>query len=122
MKRLTDEDLNRMETEEKRATLGPWKAYRTQLPRSEAGKTQGIKADLFETQIGTEADHPQLKGPAPIVILAFSPYFNPGHHIHIDEGNAEFIANSRQNVPALLAEVRALKKEIKALKEGWENR
>lgn len=80
--------INEIRERAENASYGKWKIYRNE---------DGIN-------IGTEEDHPQLKSPMPIVGIAIRAT-EPNRHIYISDVNAEFIANSHDDVEFLLGEV-----------------
>lgn len=72
-------------------TYGDWKVY-----ENEDG-----------TCIGGAEDHPQLKGPAPVVSMA---YGKDGKKIYINEENAEFIVHAKQDIAWLIGYAESLER------------
>lgn len=101
----SDERLRVIRERLKRATRGPWKVYKTRYTLTELGRKQGFKEDRVSVvnAIGTEWDHPQLKGPDAIVTTTHGPYYDPQHAVQIGNDDAEFIAHAREDIPYLLS-------------------
>jgi hypothetical protein len=103
--RLTDQQLADIDARQQAATAGPWGVY-------ESGSMIDVAADLEETGCGYRA----RRG---IARFEDEPLDNdPTHREWTAEedwaqvqADAEFVAHARQDVPALLAEVRALRSE-----------
>ena len=92
-------ELRALESE---ATPGPWQVHVEALAQSELGKEKGRGGGSVERSIHTAWDHPQLRGPAPVVTASVGPYQVPDRCIYISEGNAALIARMRNVLPALL--------------------
>lgn len=93
--RMTSETLEEIHNRVGNATAGQWKVYE---------KPDG-------KHIGTSWNHPQLKSPLPIVSLSIYTK-EPHHRIYITEENAEFITHAREDVSALLDEIKRLRSEL----------
>ena len=84
------------------STSGQWKVYE---------KEEG-------TFIGTSQNHPQLQGPAPVVVLSHWAE-TPHKRVHISTEDAEFIAHSKEDLEWLIQQVEKLQALIqKANEEG----
>lgn len=112
---LTDEELADLERLSTEATGRPWQVVKEPLKVTKAGEEYGSKAGpgWVETSIHTAWDHGQLKGPAPVVTTASGPFYEPTRHIHIRAQDADFIVAACNATRRLLAEVRALRKQLK---------
>lgn len=105
-------DLEAIEARTNAAPSSPWKIYEQPITYH-TGKT-GVSQ-----MIGQAWDHPQLKAPAPVVGLMYHVDFEtkqPVTTIFFDKGTAEFIANAREDIPALIARVRELEAIVKLKK------
>jgi hypothetical protein len=116
--------LREIETRVQQANHGPWRVFRRELEWSEEGRREfGAAAPAFhENLIGTARDHPQFKAPLPIVGSTTRPYHKDGdkHGVAIEDGDAEFIAHARQDIPWLLDRVRSLESRLRAAGEDGE--
>lgn len=78
-------------------TPGPWKVF----------ETKADDGHVIERMIGTVGEHPQLKGPAPVVTSCHSIQsvngVTPFHGVHIDEADAALIAAAPDLLAALVA-------------------
>lgn len=104
MTKLTTEQLEIIRTRAENATEGPWRIYEKDGGRG----------------IGTSWDHPQLRGPLPVVTIGIhfeEPSQKPQHSVYINEDDADFIVNSREDVPKLLAEISRLKEDMSEIAE-----
>ena len=76
-------------------TPGPWKVYVDPRAWNEVALQRGIPRGNQpppEVRVGTEWDHPQLKGPAPIITTTHSPYYVEPVSINIKMEDAHLIA------------------------------
>jgi len=103
---MTEDELKAIEDRAAKALRGPWQAAKVKLEPNEHGKAAGLTNARTDYELHTAWDHPQLGGPATVVSLAYGLY---GTHVHIKPENAEFLAHAREDVPALVAEVRRLR-------------
>lgn len=94
-------DLQAIKEREKSASRGPWKVY---------------KNERVGVGIGTEYEHPQLKSPNPIVTTALHRE-GEAIRIYISKSDADFIANARQDVPALITEVESLRNALQCIQD-----
>ncbi|MGN7478991.1 hypothetical protein ACTHOQ_14170 [Solibacillus silvestris] len=97
---MTEEQLQVIKMRAKYATDGPWKV---------------VKSEEFGMQIGTAWEHGQLKAGVPIVTTEHG---IDGVTVYINKDNAEFIANAREDVPALLQQVTSLQDEYERMKQS----
>lgn len=70
--------------------------------------------DYDGTTIHTKYDHPQAKGPMPIVCLSIG-VKEPQYRVHIRKQDAEFIAASRTDLPLLCDGLEAARERIAEL-------
>jgi len=94
------EQLQAIKEREKLASCGPWDVYEN---RNGVG-------------IGTRFEHPQLKGPVPIIGSAVKRVGHEAmHQVYIKKEDAEFIAHARQDVPTLIAEIERLQQALESV-------
>lgn len=96
MTRLTDEQLTEMEARCNAATPGPWETRGNDCPEA----IQNVYANCYS--------------------VATVRLYPGGDRLLVRTANAEFIAHARSDIPALLAEVRALKAELVGRVEGYD--
>jgi hypothetical protein len=126
---MSDETLNESELKKllqlaEKATPGPWKVYKTPYTLTELGRAQGFKEDRKSVvnAIGQAWDHPQLKGPLPIVTTTHGPYYDPQHAVKIEDVDADHIAAFDPSTCAeLVREVLRLRKEVKDAAEDLQS-
>jgi hypothetical protein len=115
---LTLEQIADLRRLEKAATPGPWQYLKREMPLSELGKTKPSmgKHPLYEHWLITSWDHPQMKGPLPIVTISTGPYHEPQHSLTMHGVDGDFLAAFRNAAPALLdaAEETARLRKIEA--------
>ncbi|MCZ4602956.1 hypothetical protein O3S80_04045 [Streptomyces sp. Lzd4kr] len=110
---LTDQQLNDIETRAQAATKGPWGFY-------DGSNYADVAADLTMTSRSSYSYREK------IAQLEDENYWDDQAHEDDDESrapeqmaaNAAFIAAAREDVPALVAEVRRLRAEVAALTEA----
>lgn len=94
----------------------PWKVYEQLRQINELGlKTfpAGSFAHSYvERRISTEYDHVQLEGPAPIITLSTSPYYEPNHAVHISDRNARLLVAAVNALPTLLDALAGAQKRL----------
>ena len=88
---LTDEALAAINARAEAATPGPWRAPKRERLEPVVFFASGDAADVIQGVAGN----------------------SPGKHIGLSPEDAEFIAHSREDVPALVAEVRRLRRLLK---------
>lgn len=93
---MTDDELAEIEARANAATPGPWEPYR----RVTLGVVSVMSAAMFENRNGVDVDY--------VVADARDESF----------ANADFIASSRTDVPALIAEIRRLQHDNEKLQEA----
>jgi hypothetical protein len=102
---MTEQELAAIEARVAAASAGPWRSRWRELAETQHEDTESIV-------VTPDFDRPgSHEGNRVVVGLLW----HDGHHAAVTEDNAEFIAAARQDVPALLAEVRRLR-EL-----GWGN-
>jgi hypothetical protein len=116
---MTDEQLAELEKLEREATPGPWEVCEYVNDVSTFGKDSGRDKPATVRTIRTTWEHPQLKDKWPIVHEWFSPYLERKEYADIDKKDAELIVSARNALPALIAEIRTLRAEVKLRDERW---
>lgn len=106
--RLSEMQLNEIEERSNLATPGPWKVY--------VGIDDENVEKEMERRIGTAYDHPQLKGPRPVVTSAVY-RDEPHYRIYLGKEDANFIAAAREDIPNLLAHIKNMEEQLKEYKE-----
>lgn len=94
---MTPERLAEIKSRAEAATPGPWEA-----------ELQEVEVD----HDGTE--YPYTGAWVPRAC----PWEDGDGYVHMDDANAEFIANARQDIPDLLAEVERLREHVATLEHG----
>ncbi len=107
---MTEERLKELEELMEWATHGPWYAK----PGCSCGHNHNPEVAMLET----EAIHPQLHAPPPIVWHGVP--FREGEVccIHMESEDAQFCAAARNEMPELIAEIRRLREENEKLKSA----
>lgn len=108
---LSTSELDALLEAARAASRGPWKVYKTPFTLTELGRTQGFKEDrkAVVNAIGQTWDHPQLKGPLPIVTTQHGPYYEPQHAVKIEDADAEYIALAN---PAIIERLVLMVREL----------
>ncbi len=114
---IDDADLAAIEARAEAATPGPW------MTRDQPISWNTIGLETFKDRDPAELEpehvvmttwlHGQLRSEVVIFCVAVSPFFDRTYHVHIRPEDAAFIAHSRADVPALVAEVRRLKAMVR---------
>ena len=99
---MNPEELAAIRERADKATPGPWKVYTKS------------KGRLVERLIGTSWEHPQIRGPRPIVTLQIG---KEDVTVYISEDDSTFIAHAREDVPRLLDALEAAYERERVLVE-----
>jgi hypothetical protein len=112
---MTKDDRETLRQLEREATYGPWKVYEVPNPYRMKDGTEGV---LIERNIGTEWHHPQLDGPAPVVVMSTT-VGERTHQVSIDANNAALIVALRTHATDLLDAHERLE-QVRELQEDME--
>lgn len=119
MSRLTEADLAAIQARERAATRGPWTVQsEVAVPNARGQEVFPNGMALTNRWIVTSWIHPQSRAQYPITSVGYSPFSVNACASHIDPANAEFMASARQDVPALLAEVRRLRAALADIRDS----
>lgn len=112
---LTDARLAEIEARCEAATEGPWEYALQPKEQSELGKAKGVGGG-HNHRVITSWVHGQTKSKHHIYYETIGPYQDPQTQVTADAYDAVFIAHSRQDIPDLLAAIRAERKECERLR------
>lgn len=117
---MTEEELAAIEARADAATMGPWVVSEWRLEINDLGRQEFPEGldHRPEYEVITGWIHGQAHSPIPIVWNTFGPYQEPQHFCHWDKDDAEFVAHAREDVPALIAEVRQLRATLQIFTSG----
>lgn len=119
---LTDDQIAQIRERCEKATSGPWQVIEDpyEAPDNSDQDYGKIVGAVAQRRIATTWIHGQLHGPFVVVNNATTILkvagMCPAHIVHIDEGDAEFIAHAREDIPALLDALSAARQEIAQLR------
>ena len=124
---MTKERLAEIKARLKAATPGPWQVYPTEIPYRYVSQVPGagkeeVRGAHIHRQIGTEYDHPQLHGPAPVVTLSSgigTPEGGGVQMVGIEQKDAELIAHAPRDLEDLLDALETAHRQLEFYRQTY---